>query len=96
MRLLHPLPYSARQGADSWKLLAGFGPFGPWIRDNLQSDAEGCSQAFLKAHNDYVSKAREELKTMPLSSRGWWKLSGTLLARAGARENIPLLQRHES
>lgn len=52
-----------------------------------------CSAAFLRAREDYVSRTREELKTMSPSSRGWWKLSTTLMTKAGTRENIPPLQR---
>ncbi len=81
----------------------------PWLNDacrralEKKHTAEGtadfprlrdeCSQTFLKARSDYVSKTRENLKDMSPSSRGWWKLTGTLLARAGTRENIPPLQR---
>ena len=54
-----------------------------------------CSQAFLKAYNSYVTRTREKLKEMSPSSRGWWKLSGTLLTKAGTRENIPPLQRED-
>ena len=34
-------------------------------------------------------------KNFRLSSRGWWKLSSTLLRRAGAKESIPPLKRHD-
>ncbi len=81
----------------------------PWLNDDCRRalekkhEAEGtadfprlrdeCSQAFLKARGEYVSKTRDDLKDMSRSSRGWWKLAGTLLARAGTRDNIPPLQR---
>ncbi len=81
----------------------------PWLNDNCRvalerkHAAEGtadfprhrdeCSQTFLKARSDYAAKTREDLKGMSRSSRGWWKLADTLLARAGTRENIPPLQR---
>ena len=52
-----------------------------------------CSQAYLDAFASYVSKTRGELKELAPSSRGWWKLSSSLLQRAGAREGIPLLKR---
>ena len=52
-----------------------------------------CSSIFLAAYHSYVSKIREKLKSMSASSRGWWRLSSTLLTKAGARENIPPLEK---
>ena len=54
-----------------------------------------CSQVYLQAFNEFVAKTRDKLKGLPPSSRGWWRLSGSLLQRAGARENIPPLQRDD-
>ncbi len=54
-----------------------------------------CSRTYLQAHNSYVTKTREKLKEMSPSSRGWWKLSGTLLQKAGTKEGIPPLQRED-
>ena len=81
----------------------------PWLNQECQlalerkNAAEGtadfirlrdaCSQTFLKARGEYVAKTKGILKSMSPSSRSWWKLSGSLLARAGTRENIPPLQR---
>ena len=47
-----------------------------------------------KSHNPSIELA-EKLKEMSPSSRGWWKLSGTLLQKAGTREGIPPLQRED-
>ena len=52
-----------------------------------------CSQAFLAAYESYVARTRAKLKELPPSSRGWWRLSSTLLQRAGTKENIPPLKR---
>ena len=52
-----------------------------------------CSTAFLFAYHRYVAKTRDKLKSMSASSRGWWRLSSTLLTKAGARENIPPLEK---
>ena len=83
----------------------------PWLNDacrralQRKRDAFGtpsfeirrdeCSQAYLDAYASYVTKIRDELKKLPPSSRGWWKLSGSLLQRGGARETIPPLKRSD-
>ena len=54
-----------------------------------------CSRAFVAAHDAYVTKTRDKLKELSPSSRGWWRLSGTLLEKAGNRETIPPLQRDD-
>ena len=54
-----------------------------------------CTTTFREAHHAYVSKVREDLKGLSPSSRGWWKLSGTLLTKANGRENIPPLRSAE-
>ena len=51
-----------------------------------------CSRAFLAAYESYVARTRAKLKELPLSSRGWWRFSNTLLQRAGTKENIPPLK----
>ena len=56
---------------------------------------DACTSVFREAHQAYVSKTRDELKAMSSSSRGWWKLSGSLLMKASGRENIPPLKRAE-
>ena len=81
----------------------------PWLNDacrralQRKRDAFGtssfercrdeCSQAYLDAFASYVNKTRGELKELAPSSRGWWKLSSSLLQRAGARAGIPPLKR---
>ena len=81
----------------------------PWLDDTCRlalqrrNDAEGtpnynkardeCSQTFLEARSKHAVKVRNDLKGMSVSSRGWWRLAGSLLARAGTRESIPPLQR---
>ena len=54
-----------------------------------------CSRAFLAAYESYVARTRAKLKELPPSSRGWWKLSSTLLQRGGEKENIPPLKRED-
>ena len=54
-----------------------------------------CSLAFLTAYDSHVARTRTKLKDLPPSSRGWWKLSSSLLQRAGAKENIPPLKRDD-
>ena len=81
----------------------------PWLNDEcrealrLKHSAVGtasfaqrrdeCTQTFLRTYNNYVAKVRSDLKGMSPSSRGWWKLSGSLLTKASGQENIPPLQR---
>ncbi len=83
----------------------------PWLNDNCREAlrrkhaAEGtadfvarrdeCTKAFRDAHKAYVDKVRVDLKKMSPSSRGWWKLSGSLLQRATGQENIPPLRRND-
>ncbi len=54
-----------------------------------------CSAVFLDTYHDYVRRTRDELKSLSPSSRGWWKLADSLLARRGGAENIPPLQRSD-
>ena len=54
---------------------------------------DACSRTYVEAHDAYVAKTREKLKELSPSSRGWWRLSGTLLEKAGNKETIPPLQR---
>ena len=54
-----------------------------------------CTRVFQEAHKAYVDKVRVDLKKMSPSSRGWWKLSGSLLLKATGQENIPPLKRHD-
>ena len=52
-----------------------------------------CSTIFREAYRMFVRKTRDELKSLSPSSRGWWKLAGSLLARRGGAEAIPPLLR---
>ena len=52
-----------------------------------------CSTIFRNAYGAYIRKTRDELKSMSPSSRGWWKLADSLLARRGGFETIPPLLR---
>ena len=68
----------------------------PWLDDTCRlalqrrNDAEGtpnynkardeCSQTFLEARSKHAVKVRNDLKGMSVSSRGWWRLAGSLLA----------------
>ena len=61
--------------------------------DQFEARRDECSRIFLEARNTYVTKTRDKLKEMSPSSRGWWRLSGSLLEKAGARETIPPLKR---
>ena len=60
---------------------------------SFQQRRDECSRTYLEAFASYVAKTRDELKGLPPSSRGWWRLSNSLLQRAGARESIPPLKR---
>jgi len=57
---------------------------------------DACTTVFRGAHKAYVSKVRDDLKELSPSSRGWWKLSGSLLTKATGRENIPPLKRSDN
>ena len=45
---------------------------------------DACTETFRVAHRSYVVKTRNELREMSSSSRGWWKLSGSLLTKLEA------------
>ena len=60
---------------------------------NFEARRDECTQVFRDTHKAYVTKVRADLKTMSPSSRGWWKLSGSLLTKATGQENIPPLKR---
>ena len=49
---------------------------------------DACTSVFRDAHKAYVGKVREDLKKLAPSSRGWWKLGGSLFTKATGRENI--------
>ena len=53
---------------------------------------DACTETFRVAHRSYVVKTRDELREMSSSSRGWWKLSGSLLTKARGSVNIPPLK----
>ena len=81
----------------------------PWLNDNCRRalqrkrDAFGtcnferlrdeCSRTYLDAHSAYIAKTTARLKELSPSSRGWWRLSGSLLEKSGQKEVIPPLQR---
>ena len=83
----------------------------PWVNNNCRralqekhlavgtpafvEKRDACTKVFREAYQAYVGKTREELKAMSASSRGWWKLSGTLLTKASGSENIPPLKRDD-
>ena len=53
-------------------------------------------QGFLAAANRaYVAKTRNKLRSLSRSSRGWWKIAGSLLTNFATTENIPALQRED-
>ncbi len=54
-----------------------------------------CTRVFQEARRAYIDKVRVDLKKMSPSSRGWWKLSGSLLLKATGQENIPPLKRSD-
>ena len=62
---------------------------------SFQQRRDECSAVYLEAFYEFVAKTRDKLKELPPSSRGWWRLSGSLLQRAGTRESIPPLQRED-
>ena len=61
--------------------------------DDFARLRDACSRTYVEAHDAYVAKTRDKLKELSPSSRGWWRLSGTLLEKAGNKETIPPLQR---
>ena len=83
----------------------------PWINDECRralsekhaaigtesfiEKRDACTETFRAAHRSYVARTREELKGMSSSSRGWWKLSGSLLTKARGTANIPPLKLNE-
>ena len=84
----------------------------PWLDDRCKqvlqwkNDAVGttdfemrrdeCTKVFLDTYHAYLGKTREKLQRLPSSSRGWWKLSDSLLTKANGQENIPPLRRPDS
>ena len=60
--------------------------------DAYESRRDECTKIFLDTFQAYLGKVREKLKSMPPSSRGWWKLSDSLLSKAHGQENIPPLK----
>ena len=48
---------------------------------------------FLQAYYDRIFKTRDRLKTVVAGCRGLWKISNTLLIKAGCTENISALLR---
>ena len=52
-----------------------------------------CTETFLRTYNNHVAKVRNDLRKLSPSSKGWWKLSGSLLTKATGQENIPPLQK---
>ena len=54
---------------------------------------DDCPLAFVTAHRSYVARTRGKLRSMSRSSRGWWKLSNSLLTKRSTAEHIPALQR---
>ena len=63
--------------------------------DDYPARRDECSQTFLAAQRSYLRKTRGKLRGMSRSSRGWWKLSNSLLTKATTTENIPALQRSD-
>ncbi len=63
--------------------------------DDFPRLRDECSRTYLAAHNAFVEKTRTKLKELSPSSRGWWRLSGNLLEKAGAKEAIPPFQRQD-
>ena len=54
-----------------------------------------CSAVFLQAYREHVANTREKLKSLGAGSRGWWKITNSLLTKAGCTENIPALKRQD-
>lgn len=52
-----------------------------------------CSRIFMGAFHDYVKNTKRSLQALFPSSRGWWKITNSLLTRPALAENIPPLQR---
>ena len=81
----------------------------PWLTAEcerlvrLQRAAEGtagyaeardaCSTALRKAYEDYVRRTRQQLSTLPRSSKAWWKLCNALQLKANKSSSIPALKK---
>jgi len=60
--------------------------------DAFTTKRDECTKVFVDTFQAYHKKVREKLKEMSPSSRGWWKLSDSLLTKANGQENIPPLR----
>ena len=83
----------------------------PWINDQCREalqrkqdarntplyalERDVCSSVFLKVYHEYVVKTNETLRTMEPLSKGWWKITNSLLTKRSTGENIPALQRQD-
>ena len=54
---------------------------------------DSCSRILMESYEKYVQKTRRKLKSMGGSSRGWWKVSKSLMQAASSRDPIPPLLR---
>ena len=54
---------------------------------------DSCSRILMESYEKYVRKTRRKLKSMGGSSRGWWKVSKSLMQVASWRDPIPPLLR---
>ena len=55
--------------------------------------AAECSAGFLEEFEAYVKRTREKLRTLPRSSKQWWKLSRFLAAGIKKASRVPALKR---
>jgi hypothetical protein len=50
------------------------------------------NEIFNIAYDDFIKKTRKEIKTLPKSTKKWWRLNRTLLGRAAKKSaSIPPL-----
>ncbi len=62
----------------------------------FEAKRDECTKTFLDTYQTYLGKVRGKLQSMSSSSRGWWKLSDSLLTKANGQENIPPLKRPDA
>ena len=52
-----------------------------------------CSEGILEEFNKYTERTREKLKTLPKSSKQWWKLAKGVTLQTTRNSSIPLLKK---
>ena len=53
---------------------------------------DSCSELFCRKYHQFVVSTRAKLLSLRAGSKGWWRLSNSLLNRAGSSRNTPALE----